>query len=64
MKNSAMTFIRAVLFCLLCAIALAAFSPVTKTFSTDWKEHILLILAIIVTYGLVILFTKWEKLPL
>lgn len=64
MKNGAMTFIRAVLFCLLCAIALAAFSPVTKTFSTDWKEHILLILAIIVTYGLVILFTRWEKLPL
>lgn len=59
-----LTFIRVVLFCLLCAIALATFSALTKDFLTEWKQHLLLIITIAITYGLIILFVKWERLQL
>lgn len=62
MANRKLTLIRVILFCLLCAVALAAFSGFTKNLSTEWKEHLLLLITIVVTYGLVIAFTKWEKL--
>ncbi|MEX6690161.1 type II CAAX endopeptidase family protein [Danxiaibacter flavus] len=62
MKNQKITLIRAILFCLLCAATLAIFSGTTKGLSTEWKEHLLLLIAIIVTYCLVIAFTMWEKL--
>lgn len=58
------TIIRVVLFCLLCAIALATFSGLTKDFLTEWKQHSLLIITIAITYGLTILFVKWERLQL
>src|SRR5438046_5721863 len=58
------TLVRVVLFCLLCAIALATFSALTKDFLTEWKQHLLLIITIAITYGLTILFVKWEKLRL
>ena len=59
-----LTLIRVVLFCLLCAIALATFSGLTKDFLTEWKQHLLLIITIAITYGLTILFVKWERLQL
>jgi len=59
-----LTLIRVVLFCLLCAIALATFSGLTKNFLTEWKQHLLLIITIAITYGLTILFVKWERLQL
>ncbi len=62
MPNRKLTLIRAVFFCLLCATTLAVFSPLTKSLTTEWGNHLLLIIAIIITYGLVILFTRWEKL--
>ena len=59
-----LTLIRVVLFCLLCAIAFATFSGLTKNFLTEWKQHLLLIITIAFTYGLTIIFVKWEKLQL
>jgi len=59
-----LTLIRVVLFCLLCAIALATFSGLTKDFLTEWKQHLLLTITIAITYGLTILFVKWETLQL
>ncbi len=59
-----LTLIRVVLFCLLCAIALATFSGLTNDFLTEWKQHLLLIITIAITYGLTILFVKWESLQL
>lgn len=59
-----LTHVRVVLFCLLCAIALAAISGLTKDFVTEWKNHLLLIITIAITYGLTILFVKWERLQL
>jgi uncharacterized protein len=59
-----LTLIRVVLFCLLCAIALATFSGLTNDILTEWKQHLLLIITIAITYGLTILFVKWESLQL
>jgi len=59
-----LTLIRVVFFCLLCAIALATFSGLTKDFLTEWKQHLLLIITIAITYGLTIFFVKWERLQL
>jgi CAAX protease family protein len=56
--------IRPILFCLLCAIALATISGLTKNVPSDWNQHLLLIITIVITYGLTIWFTRWEKLPL
>jgi membrane protease YdiL (CAAX protease family) len=59
-----LTLIRVVIFCLLCAIALATFSGLTGDLLTEWKQHLLLIITIAITYGLTILFVKWERLQL
>lgn len=64
MANRKLTLIRVVLFCLLCAIALATFSGLTKGFFTEWKQHLLLIITVAITYGLTILFAKRERLQL
>lgn len=64
MTHHKLTLIRVVCFCLLCAIALAAFSGLTKGFLTEWKQHLLLIITIAITYGLTLLFVKWERLQL
>lgn len=40
------------------------FSGLTKNFFTEWKQHLLLIITIVITYGLTIIFAKWEKLQL
>ena len=64
MANRKLTIIRPILFCLLCAIALAIFSGLIKNFPSDWNQHLLLIITIIITYSLTILFTRYEKLPL
>jgi membrane protease YdiL (CAAX protease family) len=49
---------------LLCAIALAAISGLVKNFSTEWNQHLLLIITIAITYALKIVFARWQKLPL
>lgn len=59
-----LTLFRVILFCLLCTIALATFSGLTKDFPTEWKQHLLLIITIAITYGLTILFVNWERLQL
>ncbi len=64
MINRKSTLIRVILFCLLCATFLALFSGITKNFPTEWKQHLLLLITIVVTYSLTIVFTKWEKLQL
>jgi uncharacterized protein len=64
MASRKLTLTRVVVFCLLCAITLAGFSGLTRDFLTEWKQHILLIFSIAITYGLTILFARWEKLPL
>ncbi|HVX48626.1 MAG TPA: type II CAAX endopeptidase family protein [Chitinophagaceae bacterium] len=64
MPNRTLTLIKAILFCLVCAITFAAFSGLTKNSGTAWKDHLSLAIAIIITYGLVILFAKWQKLNL
>lgn len=64
MENRKMTLIRAIIFCLLCAIILATFSGLTKGLPTEWNQHLLLLISIVITYGLTITFTKWEKLQL
>ena len=59
-----LTIFRPVLFCLLCAIALAITSGMVKGLYTEWNQHLLLMVAIAINYGLTILFTRWEKLQL
>ena len=59
-----MKIIRPILFCLLCAIALATISGLVKNFPSEWNQHLLLVITIVITYGLTVLFTRWEKLPL
>jgi membrane protease YdiL (CAAX protease family) len=56
--------IRPILFCFISAIALATFSGTIKDFPSEWNQHLLLIVVIAITYGLTILFSRWEKLPL
>ncbi len=64
MINRKLTIFRVVLFCLLCAIILATISGLTKNLLTEWKQHLLLVITIIITFSLTIVFTKWEKLQL
>ena len=64
MVNRKSTIIRVVLFCLLCAVILATLSGLIKDFSSEWKQHLLLIVTIAITYGLTILFVKWARLQL
>ncbi|TKK67703.1 CPBP family intramembrane metalloprotease [Ilyomonas limi] len=59
-----MKIIKPILFCLLCAIVLATVSGLIKNFLSEWSQHLLLIITIVITYGLTILFARWEKLPL
>ena len=63
-KIKKLKIIRPVLFCLLCAITLAAISGLVKNFPSEWNQHLLLIITIGITYGLTMLFTSWEKIPL
>jgi len=56
--------IRPILFCLLSAIALATISGLVKDLPSEWNQHLLLIITIAITYGVTILFSKWEKLSL
>lgn len=58
------TIIRAILFCLLCAIVLAISSGLLQNLPIQWNQHIFLTVAVIITYSLTLLFTKWEKLRL
>jgi membrane protease YdiL (CAAX protease family) len=64
MMNRKLTIVRVLFFCLLCAIVLATTSRLTKNLPTEWKQHLSLTAAIVITYGLTIAFTKWEKLQL
>jgi membrane protease YdiL (CAAX protease family) len=64
MPNRKATLTRVVTFCLLCAIVLALFSGLTKNLHTEWRQHVFLVITIVITYGLAVIFTKWEKLPL
>ena len=64
MVNRKSTIIRVVVFCLLCAVILGTLSGLIKDFSSEWKQHLLLIVTIAITYGLTILFVKWARLQL
>ncbi len=62
--NNRLTIFRVVLFCLLCAVVLAITSGLFKNVPSEWNQHLMLVVAIIITYALTLLFTKWEKIPL
>src|SRR5204862_6432878 len=64
MINRKLTLFRVIFFCLLNAIIFATISGLVKNFSSKWNQHLLLAISIVITYGLTILFTKWEKLQL
>src|SRR3569833_285083 len=52
---------RVLLFCFGCAITLAITSGFAKSLSKPWNNLAALIAAILVTIGLTILFTRWER---
>jgi uncharacterized protein len=58
------TLARVLLFCLSCAVALAASSRLTKEMPKPWSQHVLVLIACMVTIGLTILFVRWEGLRL
>jgi uncharacterized protein len=64
MSNQVLKITRPILFCLLCAITLATISGLTKSLSSQWKDHLMLIITVAITYCFTMLFAKWEKLPL
>lgn len=49
---------------MLCATIFAIISGLFKNFPSNWNQHLLLTVTIVLTYGLTILFAKWEKRPL
>lgn len=55
---------RVLLFCLSAAAGLAMASRVTQGVSKDYSEYVMLIIAGIITLGLTLLFTRWERLRL
>ena len=64
MTNRKLTIIRVVVFCLVSAIILATVSGLIKDLHTEWNQHLLLVITIAITYGLTILFVRWERLQL
>jgi len=59
-----LTLGRVLLFCISCAVALAISSRLTKGMSSRWSQHLLVLIACIVTIGLTVLFVRWEGLRL
>ncbi len=55
---------RVLLFCLSCAIVLAIASRITQGVSKPYSEYLLLVVAGIITFGLTLLFVRWEELRL
>ncbi|SFD89250.1 hypothetical protein SAMN05518672_103731 [Chitinophaga sp. CF118] len=64
MPNRKSTILRVLLFCAICALILTITSGSVKDLPSDWNQHLLLIITIGITFGLTILFTKWDKRPL
>jgi uncharacterized protein len=62
--KSKYTLGRVLLFCLCCAIVLAVTSGLTKGMPKQWSQHLLILIAAIVTFGLTVLFVRWEGLKL
>jgi len=62
--NRLYTLTRVLLFCFCSAVVLAIASGITKTVSSQWQQQVLLLIAIVVTFILTLLFTRWEKLTL
>ena len=58
------TFVRVLLFCLGSAILLATVSRLTQGFPKAWADHLTIIVATILTFGLTLLFLRWEGLSL
>ena len=55
---------RVLLFCLCCVIILAFCSSLTKNIPFKFAEHLSILSATILTFLLILLFLKWEKLKL
>ena len=55
---------RVLLFCLISAIVLATLSGLTAGISKQWSQHLLIALAAIITFGITILFVRWEGIRL
>src|ERR1022692_5320721 len=55
---------RVLLFCLSCAIVLAIASRITQGVSKPFSEYLSLVIAGIITFGLTLLFVRWEGLRL
>ncbi|MFI5192489.1 MAG: CPBP family intramembrane glutamic endopeptidase [Chitinophagales bacterium] len=58
------TLVRVLLFCLGSATVLATVSRFTQGFPKAWSDHLTILLAIILTFGLTLLFLRWEGLDL
>jgi uncharacterized protein len=52
------------LFCISSAVVLAVTSGLTKALPKQWSQHLLILIAAIVTFGLTVLFVRWEGLKL
>jgi membrane protease YdiL (CAAX protease family) len=55
---------RVLVFCLSCTVVLAAASRLTQGMPKQWSQHLLVLIAAGVTFGLTILFVRWEGLEL
>ena len=55
---------RVLLFCVFCVIILAFCSSLTKNIPFKFTDHLSILSATILTFLLILLFLKWEKLKL
>ncbi len=58
------TLVRVILFCLFCAIILAIYSRLTQSIPKPWSEDLTIVLAVVTSFGLTLLFLRWEGLDL
>ena len=58
------TFGRVLLFCASCAVILIVCSSITQNISANISDHICILSATVLTFILILLFLKWEKLKL
>lgn len=58
------TTLRVLFFCMLCASGLALFSGLLKNLPIIWSQHLILLVTIFFTLGLIPVFVKWEGIHL
>jgi membrane protease YdiL (CAAX protease family) len=58
------TLVRVMLFCLFCAVIFAIYSRLTQSIQKSWSEDLKIVLAVVTSFGLTLLFLRWEGLNL